>query len=74
MPELPPSLDTKIDAGVLSVRFDGGYWIALAHGAKVVLQVEDRGGSPRAGAVTYRNAWGLVKTEEFTLRAPKRLG
>ncbi|MFC5498116.1 hypothetical protein ACFPOE_11270 [Caenimonas terrae] len=68
------SIATKIEAGVLYVQFDGGHWISLAASVQEVLKVEDRGGKPRAGAVTYLTAWGIQKTEEFTLRTPKRLG
>ena len=74
MPAPPPSLETRIESGVLSVRFDGGHWIALEHGVSRVLSVEDCGGEPRAGAVTYRNTWGLVQTLSFFLKAPRRLG
>lgn len=68
------TLETKIEAGVLSVRFDGGYWIVLAHSATHVVKVEDRGGDPRAGTISYRNNWGLTVVENFILRGPKRLG
>lgn len=74
MPSHPPSLETKIEADVLSVRFDGGYWIVLNHGAKQVLSVEDLGGEPRAGRLTYLNTWGLTVPMDFFLKAPKRLG
>ena len=46
-----PTMDTKIEAEVLSVRFDAGYWLLVDHGAKSVLRVEDLGGEPRAGRV-----------------------
>lgn len=68
------SFDTKIEAEVLSVRFDGGYWIVVDLGAKAVISVEDRGVNPRGGSITYRNTWGLTMTEDFVLRAPRRLG
>lgn len=71
----PMGIETEIDkAGILSIRFDGGHWLVVEHGAKVVLSVEDHGDRPRAASITYRNAWGLPKTMRVELRTPKRLG
>ena len=71
-PEMRRSLETKVEAGVLSVQFDGGHWLPLMTSVKKVLSVEDRGGDPRAGSVTYLTAWGIQQTESFFLRTPKR--
>ena len=67
------SLEAKIEAGALSVRFDGGYWNVLAHGVKRVTAVIDLGGTPRHGRVEWINEWGLPKSETATLATPKRL-
>lgn len=73
-PEQAHSIETRIDAGVLHVRFDGGHWLPLINSVKKVLTVEDLGGPPRAGRVTYLTDWGVQKTDDFTLRTPRRLG
>lgn len=44
-----PSLETKIEASVLHVRFDGAYWNEAAHGVVKIISVRDLGGEPRAG-------------------------
>ena len=74
MPDPTTSLEAKIEAGLLSVRFDAGYWIVAAHGAKTVLSVEDRGADPRAASIIYRNTWGLTTTINVHMRTPWRLG
>lgn len=66
-------IETKIDAGILSIRFDGGHWLVVDHGAKVVLSVKDHGDNPRAASITYRNTWGKDSTLRVELRTPKRL-
>jgi hypothetical protein len=68
------SIAIKIEDGVLFVQFDGGHWIMLMTSVQEVVSIEDRGGNPRCGSVTYLSAWGVKKTEDFALRSPKRLG
>lgn len=67
------STETKIESGVLSVRFDAGNWLVVDHGAKEIVAVVDESVSPRGCAITYRNTWGLTKTLRIALRSPGRL-
>ena len=72
--EIQRTLETRIRDHALCVRFDGGTWLVVDLGVEEVIKLEDLGENPRAGSVTYRNMWGLTRTESFYLRAPMRLG
>jgi hypothetical protein len=75
MPDPSPThaIETKIEAGILSLRFDGGYWNILTHGVKRVTAVIDLGDNPRRAKVEWVNEWGLSQSQTAELRAPKRL-
>ena len=75
MPDSPSirALETKIESGVLSLRFDGGYWNVLAHGVTRVTAAIDLGDNPRRANVKWINEWGLSQSQTAELRNPKRL-
>ena len=67
------AVETKIEGGVLSVRFDGGYWNVLTHGVTRVTAVRDLSDSPRRAKVEWVNEWGLPQSQTTELQNPKRL-
>ena len=67
------AVETKIESGMLSIRFDRGYWNVLTHGVSRVTAVIDLGDNSRRAKVESIHEWGLPPSQTTELRNPKRL-